>query len=138
MPGCEEIASPTGPRWISWHEVSVRPEGGLYTETQSVGRDVTARVRAERSLAEAREKAEAANTAKGRFLAMVSHEIRTPLNGILGMADLLRDTALSAEQKTYVQAVRTSGDMLPPTCFLVRPPVLRIVARRGLGLFFMP
>jgi len=108
----QEIASPAGPRWISWHEVSVRPEGGIHTETQSVGRDVTARVHAERSLADAREKAEAANRAKGRFLAMVSHEIRTPLNGILGMADLLRDTTLSAEQKAYVQAVRTSGDML--------------------------
>jgi PAS domain S-box-containing protein len=108
----QEITTPSGPRWISWHEVSVRSEDGRHTETQSVGRDVTARVQAERALAEARHKAEAANHAKGRFLAMVSHEIRTPLNGILGMADLLRDTELSAEQRTYVQAVRTSGDML--------------------------
>jgi PAS domain S-box-containing protein len=108
----QEITSPSGPRWISWHEVSVRSDDSLHTETQSVGRDVTARVQAERALAEARQKAEAANHAKGRFLAMVSHEIRTPLNGILGMADLLRDTELSAEQRTYVQAVRTSGDML--------------------------
>ncbi len=106
----QKIASPDGARWIAWREVTVRAEGA--SETQSVGRDVTDRVIAERALGEARDQAEAANRAKSRFLAMVSHEIRTPLNGILGMADLLADTALSAEQTAYLKAVRTSGETL--------------------------
>jgi PAS domain S-box-containing protein len=105
-----KIASPDGARWIAWREVTVRSDNG--SETQSVGRDVTDRVEAERALAEARDQAETANRAKSRFLAMVSHEIRTPLNGILGMADLLRDTPLSAEQTTYLNAVKNSGETL--------------------------
>ena len=60
----------------------------------------------------AREKAEAANEAKTRFLATVSHEMRTPLNGILGMAELIAQPGLSAEQKTYVEAISTSGKAL--------------------------
>jgi PAS domain S-box-containing protein len=106
----QKIASPSGARWIAWREVTLRSESG--SETQSVGRDITDRVEAEQALAEARDQAETANRAKSRFLAMVSHEIRTPLNGILGMADLLRDTTLSAEQAAYLKAVKTSGETL--------------------------
>ncbi len=60
----------------------------------------------------AREKAEAANEAKTRFLAAVSHEMRTPLNGILGMAELLSQPDLSAEQRSYLDAISTSGKAL--------------------------
>ena len=106
----QQISSPDGGRWVAWREVTVHAEGA--SQTQSVGRDITDRVTAERALGEARDQAEAANRAKSRFLAVVSHEIRTPLNGILGMTDLLTDTPLSAEQTAYLKAVKTSGETL--------------------------
>lgn len=45
-------------------------------------------------------------------LATLSHEFRTPLNGVLGMARLLENTKLTAEQRAYVAALRESGDHL--------------------------
>jgi PAS domain S-box-containing protein len=108
----QEIATKDGPRWIAWKEAAIRDELGAIKELQRVGRDVTARVAVERALAHARTKAEAASRAKSRFLAVVSHEVRTPLNGILGMTGLLLDTPLSPEQRTYAQAVKTSGEAL--------------------------
>ncbi len=108
----QRIATPEGPRWLAWREVAVRSRSDERTEFLSVGRDVTDRTRAEQALAEARDAAEAASRAKSRFLAVMSHEIRTPLNGILGMADLLLDTPLTPEQRTYVGAAKTSGAAL--------------------------
>jgi signal transduction histidine kinase/ActR/RegA family two-component response regulator len=60
----------------------------------------------------ARTAAEAANHAKSAFLANMSHEIRTPMNGILGMAELLERTPLSAEQHDYADTIRQSGRAL--------------------------
>lgn len=74
--------------------------------------DITERKRMEAGLKKAKEEAEAANTAKSRFLANISHEIRTPMNVIIGMADLAFESAHSREQKEYIDMIRESAASL--------------------------
>ena len=69
-------------------------------------------VRTEAALA-ALKRAEQADAAKSRFLAMMSHEMRTPLTGITGYADLLsRHPELDAEGRRQVEAVHQCGEAM--------------------------
>jgi PAS domain S-box-containing protein len=119
--------------WVDISIVPVRNARGDITHFAAMQRDITELKSADRQLKEtmiqikranmkseaaARDleaslkKAEEANKAKGDFLANMSHELRTPMNGVLGMAQLLADTALDTEQRECVSTINGSAENL--------------------------
>jgi signal transduction histidine kinase/ActR/RegA family two-component response regulator len=104
--GASEFRLPDG-RWVR-HEAFRTQDGGGVT----VLTDVTEQKASAVAMEAARDAAEAANRAKSEFLANMSHEIRTPLNGVLGIADVLMRTKLTARQRQLVGVVQQSGGLL--------------------------
>ena len=105
--------------WVRCRGLAVRNERGEPIRLLGCHTDVTALKRAEEDLRsqaaelrDARDAAERANRAKGTFLANVSHEIRTPLNAVIGTAELLEDTDLTAVQLDHLAAIRESAEAL--------------------------
>ena len=78
----------------------------------SLVNNITATLRYQAELIEAQTRAEAAAEAKAAFLANMSHEIRTPMNGVVGMSELLAETELDPEQRSYVETICSSGQAL--------------------------
>lgn len=101
------VRPPGSPRRL-WLRLSGTPfynATGQFAGYRGVGTDVSA-------LIAATERAEAANRAKSWFLANMSHELRTPLTGVLGMAELLSETARDPQQKEMIETIRDSGEGL--------------------------
>lgn len=91
------------------------PEGYLEEEKLALlsKEELEAKVKARtKELEYAKRQAETANQAKSEFLASMSHAIRTPMTAVIGMSDLLWDTALTIEQKRFLDAIRSSGEDL--------------------------
>jgi signal transduction histidine kinase len=65
-----------------------------------------------RDVMSARDEALEGSRLKSQFLANMSHEIRTPMAGVIGAADLLATTDLTAEQRGYADIILRSGQAL--------------------------
>jgi PAS domain S-box-containing protein len=101
------------PYWVRVHITPIRDEQGDIVQFVSVQADSSELHQTQRELEEAKERAEAANEAKTRFLATISREMRTPLNSILGSADLAFDgeddpAALNA----HLRRIKYSSEVL--------------------------
>lgn len=99
------------PRIWTRNEVKMVLQVGVHLGTGVQQADLLRQTQQQaRSLALAKQAADAANQAKGEFLASMSHELRTPLNAILGFTQILHDDAGLAEpHRDLIAIVNRSG-----------------------------
>ncbi|MBW8838213.1 MAG: PAS domain-containing protein, partial [Burkholderia sp.] len=127
----EPVETVHGQRLLHTMKIPIVDERGEPQFLLGISRDITGQRRAEEELrryrehledmirertaelAVAKERADAANQAKGAFLAHMSHELRTPLNGILGYAQILkRDKNLDRRHVDGITVIQRSGEHL--------------------------
>ncbi|MBP9904159.1 MAG: PAS domain S-box protein [Rhodoferax sp.] len=99
------LPSPTGDRFLITTAKPIFNADRQVISVICVSKDVT-------SIVEAEEAARAANLTKSEFLANMSHEIRTPMNGVIGMVDILQQTALTSEQQRMLSTIANSSQTL--------------------------
>ena len=80
--------------------------------TIGVHLDITNTKKTQEALVLSKLEAERARDAEKEFLANMSHEIRNPLNSILGLTSLLMDTPLSLKQRSYLDDISFSSEIL--------------------------
>mgnify|MGYP001799450513 CR=1 FL=1 len=82
-------------------------------QTDRLLREIRAHERTDIALQDAKDKAEAANLAKTRYMAGLSHELRTPLNAIYGFAQILeKDPSIPQNRLDSVTTIRRSSEHL--------------------------
>lgn len=98
--------------WVDTTVVPMQGEDGRPEKFVSIRYDITARKANEADLQKKRLEAEAANTAKSRFLATMSHELRTPMNAVLGMLEATLSTELQDGQRDQLSVAQDSAQNL--------------------------
>ena len=101
-----------GYRWFRTRAKVFRNAQGRAVRMAGSTQDIHDRKLAEAQLKDALARAEQASVAKSQFVANMSHEIRTPMNAILGMLQLLQNTALTAEQQDFTHKTEDAARSL--------------------------
>ncbi len=107
-------------RWVYWllaglAAVAVGALGWLLPLmrlNRRLREEIKTRRKAEEALRCAKEKAEEADRAKSRYLAVMSHEVRTPIGGVIGLVNLLQEEPLTPDQRETLNLIEHSAESL--------------------------
>ena len=99
--------------WLHAHGEAVYNKNGVIIALRGAAQEITKRKLNEQELEYAKKEAEMANIHKNYFLANMSHEIRTPMNGILGFSELLKNDAISKQDRLkYLEIIDGNSKQL--------------------------
>ena len=95
------------------HESRIVAQEESHRQTKRLREEILAHEKTDQALQQAKEQAEAANSAKSRYLTGISHELRSPLNAMLGYTQLLEtDRDIPDTKKHSLSVIRRSGEHL--------------------------
>ena len=100
---------------LIWYYLQVNPSKGMFLAIGLLFLLAMAIIKSGQDLLLSEKKKQQAISAKEaeeKFLANMSHEIRTPMNAIVGMTEILLRGDLTAEQKEYLENIKSSGNAL--------------------------
>ena len=99
-------------RWVNTNLAPIRNAANEIIGLIGMSWDITERKHFESDLMHSKELAEAGTMAKNEFIASISHEFRTPMNGIIGLAEILKNTVLDEAQDDLLKGIVSSAENL--------------------------